>query len=336
MSYQSKIPTTGTRTKLCASIEGFLKTHPSLHLGGDEEFTKERREHLEIFGLQNIPKEEQHPVGAVEFTALRRPHGTIPIRVFYPASGEQKRESGEAGGLIYFHGGGYTVGSVDEFENGLRMLAEESGVQVYGIDYRLAPEFKFPTQLDEYSALIDALQSDFGKARGIHPDRVCGGGDSAGGNMTAAICLRRRDEGKKGLAGQFLLYPEARLPFDTPAASENNSGYYLECNGIFSFADHYLPRGVPPAHPYISPGMQNTDYLSDVPRAAIYTSGFDPLRDVGVEYASKLQEAGNEGLVWRHYDDMTHGWLQMTAWSGEARRAVKDVAGDLSKVCYSE
>ena len=102
--------------------------------------------------------------------------------------------------------------------------------------------------MDEYSALIDWLQGEGGKAQGIHPERVAGGGDSAGGNMTAATTLRRKDENKKPLAAQILLYPEARLPFDTKAASENNSGYYLECNGIFSFADHYLPRGTPPSH----------------------------------------------------------------------------------------
>lgn len=153
--------------------------------------------------------------------------------------------------------------------------------------------------------------------------------------MTAAISLRRRDEGKKPLAGQLLLYPEARLPFDTPAASENNSGYYLECNGIFSFADHYLPRGTPPSHPYISPGMQSIDYLKGVPQASVYTSGFDPLRDVGVEYASKLQEAGVK-VTWRHYDDMTHGWLQLTAWSEEAQKAVGDVANDLKAFCYGQ
>jgi acetyl esterase/lipase len=220
MSSASKIPTTGTRSKLCSSISNFLKEHPELHLGGDEEFTTERRKHLEVFGFHHIPKNKQHSVGEVEFTALRGPHGTIPVRVFYPSSGEDERKKGESGALIYFHGGGYTVGSVDEFENGLRLLAEESGVQVsvvsesvdphtysqqhqvYGVDYRLAPEFKFPTQLDEYSALVDALQGDFGKARGVHTDRVCGGGDSAGGNMTAAVSLRRRDEGKKPLAGQ--------------------------------------------------------------------------------------------------------------------------------------
>ena len=153
--------------------------------------------------------------------------------------------------------------------------------------------------------------------------------------MTAAICLRRRDQNKKPLAAQVLLYPEARLPFDTPAAAENNSGYYLECNGIFSFADHYLPRGTPPSHQYISPGMQSLDYLKGVPQASVYTSGFDPLRDVGVEYASKLREAGNE-VRWRHYGDMTHGWLQMGAWSDGARKAIGDVAGDLKGFCYGK
>ena len=127
-----------------------------------------------------------------------------------------------------------------------------------------------------------------------------------------------------------MLYPEARLPFDTPAASETNSP---ERNGILSFADHYLPLGTPPSHPYISPAMQSIDYLKNVPQASIYTSGFGPLRDVGVEYAHKLQQAGNE-VIWRRYDNMTHGWLQMTAWSEEARKAVDDVAGDLKGFCY--
>ena len=227
--------------------------------------------------------------------------------MFYRKSGEEHRQKSEAEAPVYCHGGGgYTVRSVDELENGLRLLAEESGMQVYGIDYRLAPEFKFPTQLDDYSAVIDWLQSEGGKERGVDPDRVSGGGDSAGGNMTATISLRRRDEGKEAPNSQILLYPEARLPFDTPAAAENKYGYSLECNSIFSFADHYLPRRTPPSDKYISPGIQVKDYLKGQSRAAVYTSGFDPLRDVGVEYAHKSREAGNE-IVWRHYDGMTQG-----------------------------
>lgn len=327
----SKIPTTGSRGQLDSTIQAFLKKYPDLHLGSESDFHGERNHHAQVFSFHRIPTNAQHPIGQVEFTAIRGPHGTIPIRVFYPASGETKRQSKDAAGLIYFHGGGYTVGSVDEFENGLRLLAELSGVQVYAVEYRLAPEYRYPTQLDEYDAVIDALQSDFGKSRGVAT--VLGGGDSAGGNMTAAITLRRKDEGKPPLAAQILFYPEARVPFDTPAAVENNTGYYLECNGIFSFADHYLPRGTPPSNRYISPGMQSVDKLRGLSPAAVFTSGFDPLRDVGVEYANKLENAGNK-VIWRHYEGLTHGWLQMTAWSTAAVDAVKDASSDIATLAY--
>lgn len=221
----SQIPTTGHRTTLDSDIKSFLHKNPDLHLGGEDDFHAERRHHSQVFGSHTV----QAPIHSVEFTAIRGPHGTVPLRVFYPSSGEEKRRRGEAGALVYMHGGGYTVGTVDEFENGLRVVAEESGCQVYGVEYRLAPEWRFPTQLDEYAAVVEWLQGDGGKERGVDPKRVVGGGDSAGGNMTAALALRLKDHKKKQIKGQLLLYPEARLPFDTPAATENNSGLYLEC-----------------------------------------------------------------------------------------------------------
>jgi len=105
----SKIPTTGTRSKLAPSIQAFLKEHSQLVLGADEDFHAERRKHTEVFGIHNLPKHGVHSIGDVEYTAIRGPHGTIPIRVLYPKSSENKRKNGEAGALIYFHGGGYTV-----------------------------------------------------------------------------------------------------------------------------------------------------------------------------------------------------------------------------------
>ena len=102
-------------------------------------------------------------------------------------------------------------------------------MQVYAAEYKLAPELRFPTQLDEFVAVTEWLHGDGCKARGVSPKRVMGGGHSVGGNMTAAVSLRLRDEGKKPLAAQVLLYPEERLPFDTKAAADNNSGLYLEC-----------------------------------------------------------------------------------------------------------
>ncbi|KAI1385767.1 Alpha/Beta hydrolase protein [Hypoxylon trugodes] len=256
----------GNRTTLSSSVKSFLERHPDLHLGGNEDFHIERRHHLDVFGFHNLPKDKQAPIGRVHFDGVRGRHGTIPVRLFYPRSSTSISDKGLPA-LIYFHGGGYTVGSVDEFENGLRLLAEAADMITIGVEYRLAPEWPFPTQLDEYEDVLMWTRGPEGARLGIDPDRVLGGGDSAGGNMTAALSLRLKDEGKlKPLKAQILLYPEARLPFDTPAASENNSGYYLECNGIFSFADHYLPRApnkpYPPAYRYVSPGMQPVEKLS--------------------------------------------------------------------------
>lgn len=125
------IPTVGTRSQwVNGAVADFFANHPDLELGGVRGFAVERQRHMDIFALHNIHKTRINPIGEVEFTAIRGPHGTIPIRILYPLSGEGRRARGEAGALVYFHGGGYSVGSVDEFENGLRLVAEESGCQV--------------------------------------------------------------------------------------------------------------------------------------------------------------------------------------------------------------
>ncbi|KAL4954692.1 Alpha/Beta hydrolase protein [Aspergillus filifer] len=325
----SSIPKTGTRTTLDSQIASFTQSNPSLVLGGGN-LLSERRIHTQILGFTNTPSHLHSNIRKVEFTALRGPHGTINIRVLYPTSPE-KSSRGLVPALIYFHGGGYTVGTADEFENGCRILSQKAGVQVYIVEYRLAPEWKFPTQLDEYESVIRWLRGEGGWERGVDPDFIFGGGDSAGGNMTAAISLRLRDEGKRGLAGAFLLYPEARVPFDTPAAVENKEGPYLSCNGIFEFARNYVPPGTPPSTAYISPGQQSLEKLKNLPPTNIYTCGFDCLRDVGVEYASKLDEAGNK-VNWHHYDTLCHGFLQMAPWSSAAMDALTQVAEDLNQL----
>ncbi|WVW85932.1 hypothetical protein I302_107970 [Kwoniella bestiolae CBS 10118] len=321
----SPIPTTANRTVLAKTLEKALKEElKNLHLGANEDFHAERRKHSQFLGIQNIPGGLDTPIAGVEFTAIRGPHGVIPLRCLHPTTHN-------GGALVYMHGGGYTVGTGDEFERGLRIVAEESNTQVFIVDYRLAPEWQYPTQLDEFEAVIAWLQGEGGEQRGVDHDKVVGGGDSAGGNMTAALALRLKDQKKQNMAGQLLLYPEARVPFDTKACEENNTGYYLEANGIFSFADHYLPRGVPPSTRYVSPGMQSPASLRDQPPAMVYTCGFDPLRDVGVEYAHKLQEAGNK-VEWIHHPDLTHGFIQFGYWSEECEEATRGVARGLKKL----
>lgn len=124
------------------------------------------------------------------------------------------------------------------------MLTVGLTLQIFAADYKLAPEFPYPTQLDEYDAVIDWILDGAGRHRGVHPGRVAVAGDGVGGNLATAICMRRRDEGKARAACQVLFYPATNLPTDTPAAEENRSGYYLHSNGIFGFADHYLPHTI--------------------------------------------------------------------------------------------
>jgi acetyl esterase/lipase len=129
------IPTTGNRTELAWSVKQFLMNRPALHLGGHEDFHQERRHHLEVFGFHKLPENLRAPIGRVEFTAVRGKHGTVPIRLFYPKNFEDSRRGMAKGdvkipALVYMHGGGYTIGSVDEFENGLRLLAEKANMVV--------------------------------------------------------------------------------------------------------------------------------------------------------------------------------------------------------------
>lgn len=241
---QQEFPKVGHRGTLDPQIQSVLKDNPDFRLGGTD-FLAERGFHSEFLGIHNISASQQESIDNVELTAIRGPAGTIPIRILYPGSARKAQKSGTASALVYFHGGGYTVGSADEFENGLRILAEDAAIQIYVVDFHLAPEWKFPTQLEEYLAVLGWLEGNGGKTRGVDPNKICGGGDSAGGNMTAAIALRARDNKAMPFRAMFLLYPEPRMPFDTVASEENNSGYYLECE----LSSYHTVINQPTAHP---------------------------------------------------------------------------------------
>ena len=123
------MPQVADRSTLAKSLSTFLKDNPTLHLGGDADFHQERRHRLEIFGFHALPKDNQVPMGRVEFEGIRGPHGSISIRLFYPKAVVDANQK-QTAAPVYMHGGGYTTGSIDEFENGLRLLAEASGAIV--------------------------------------------------------------------------------------------------------------------------------------------------------------------------------------------------------------
>ncbi len=170
------------------------------------------------------------PIGSIEHLGLRGPHGTVPVRVYHPSGAGPA----EGGALIYLHGGGFSVGSLDQFETAMRLLAEGSGTQVYCVDYKLAPEYEWPVQIEEDEFVVRWLH-EHAAERGIDPGRIALGGDSSRGNLTCTIVLKLRDEAGPRLALQMPLYPEAAMPFTTAAGVENVSGGYVDTAGVLLF-----------------------------------------------------------------------------------------------------
>ncbi len=309
--YTSKnIPPEVSRSTLEQEIAAWLPAAPVL--GAHQPVHVQRREH-DAFIDKEMP-----PIGNIEHLGLRGPHGTIPVRVYHPS----RPGPAEAAAMIYLHGGGFVVGSLDQFETAMRLFAEGSGAQVYCVDYKLAPEYQWPVQMDEGEFVVRWL-FDHAAERGVDPSRIALGGDSAGGNMTCTISLKLRDEHGPRLALQVPLYPEAAMPFETRAGIENRSGGYVDTAGVLLFVWCLLKQGEDYSQPYITP--MNASSHAGLPQALLVTCGFDMLRDVGHAYALKLAAAGNE-LTYVHYPNLPHGFIQMTAHSQRCLQATNEIA----------
>jgi acetyl esterase len=197
----------------------------------------------------------------------------------------------------------------------MRLIAERAGIVNYIVGYQLAPEAKYPVQIDEIEYVVRWLFEN-AAAQGIDRAKIGVGGDSAGGNMTCVIALKLRDENGPRLAVQVPLFPEAAFPADTLAASENRSGLYLESNGIFEMVRNLVKNTDDVRHPYITP--LNAESHAGLPPAILVTNGFDPLRDVA--HARKLAAAGND-LTYVHNPNLTHGFPQFTRSSAACHQA---------------
>jgi len=296
-------------------IAEWLKTGPVL--GAHKPIHVQRREH-DAFIDSNPPA-----IGRIEYLGLPGPHGTIPVRVYHPS----KSGIAEGGALIYLHGGGFIVGSLDQFDTAMRRLSEGSGAQVYAVDYKLAPEYQWPVQIEEGEFVVRWL-FEHATERNVDPLRIALGGDSAGGNQTCVIALKLRDQNGPKLALQMPLYPETKMPFDTPAGVENVSGGYVDTAGVLLFVWSLVPQGVDYSQAYITP--LNAASFAGLPKTLLVTCGFDMLRDVGHAYAKKLAEGGNE-ITYVHYPDLPHGIIQMTMHSKRCLEATMEIAQLLGK-----
>lgn len=311
---RTNIPVSVGRETLDSELGAWLPNGPTL--GADASIAQGRRDHT-LLGKGPWPE-----IGDVNTLVLPGPHGSLATRKHTPTS----PTSVPSGALVYIHGGGFTYGTLDEFEVPMRLIAERAGIITYVVEYHLAPEAKFPVQIDEIEYFVRWL-FDNADAQGLDANKIAVGGDSAGGNMTCVIALKLRDENGPKLALHVPLFPEAAFPGDTLSGSENRTGLYLETNGIYAMVRNYLKNSDDGRHPYITP--MNAESHANLPPAILVTNGFDPLRDVGHAYAQKLAAAGND-LTYVHNPDLTHGFPQFTRYSAACHQATIELA-DLIK-----
>ena len=245
--------------------------------------------------------------------------GKILIRIYTPhepAPGELLPI------LVFYHGGGFVIGSLDSYDNLCRAIANRTDCIVVSVDYRLAPEHKFPAAVDD---ALEAYQWVIDHAGELDGDagRMAIGGDSAGGNITAVTAIGIRDEGYMAPLLQILIYPVAGGAPETPSHYEFAEGLLLTRASILWFYDQYLDRPEDATDPRFAPLL--ADDLSDLPPALVIVAGHDPLRDEGIAYADRLGQAGVEAeLV--NYEGMVHGFLSLADAVDQGKLAIDRVA----------
>jgi len=258
-------------------------------------------------------------VSSVSTRQAPGPAGPVPLRVYEP----EAAGAGPLPILVYYHGGGWIRGDLDTHDDVCRYLCHHAGCLVASVDYRLAPEHRFPAALDDCDAATRWVAEN-AAALGADPARLAVGGDSAGGNMACGVTLRARARGGPQIAFQLLIYPATDLAGESESKRLYSSGYLLD-SMPFYVASYLGPEGDaadPLASPLLAPD------LAGLPPAFVLTAGFDPLRDEGEAYARRLQEAG-VAVEYRCHEGMIHGFVSITGLIARAEAGLADAAAAL-------
>jgi acetyl esterase len=256
------------------------------------------------------------PVGNIHERTIPGPGGDQPIRVYQPAG------EGPWPVLVYYFGGGWSLGTLDTCDGVCRMLTNAAPCVTVAVSYRLAPEHKFPAAVEDcYSgaAWVAAHAGEFG----CDPARVAVGGDSSGGNLAAAVTLLARERGGPAFAHQLLVYPNTDFQSATTSLREAGDAYFFNAKAVEWYWGMYLAREEDGANPLASPLRAAS--LSGLPPATVITAEYDPLRDEAERYAARLAEAGVP-VDLKRYSGVVHGFFTMIGVLDVAREAVGHAA----------
>ncbi|MFW6092684.1 MAG: alpha/beta hydrolase [Pseudomonadota bacterium] len=259
------------------------------------------------------------PVAEVADRRIPGPDEDIKLRIYTPEA------PALPGVLVYFHGGGWVIGDLDSHDETCRRLCREARLKVVSVDYRRAPETTYPGAAEDAYAATRWVASHAPEL-GIDPGRVAVGGDSAGGNLAAAVALMARDRGAPALRFQLLIYPVTSADFDTGSYHENAEGYLLSRRAMQWFWDQYVPDLEQRHEAYAAPLAASS--LAGLPPALVQTAEFDPLRDEGEAYAAALARAGVAVTATR-YDGLIHGFFGMQDAVAAARPALDQAVAAL-------
>lgn len=233
----------------------------------------------------------------------------IPCRLYRPSSDT------DLGLLMFFHGGGWVIGDLESHDGVCRSLANKSGHAILAVDYRLAPEHKFPAAFDDCAAAL-RWAHDHAASLGVDKTRIAVGGDSAGGNLAAAVALAE----VVPLRFQLLIYPCVDMTMKSPSIDENATAPILTKSVMAWFVNHYIRDNADHKNPQASPIVASDGLLKRMPPALVVTAQFDPLRDEGEAYGKRLVENGVNCTITR-YNGAFHGFFTMITLLDDAQSA---------------
>jgi acetyl esterase len=277
---------------------------------------------MQMAGPQNVP------IGSVADLEAPGPGGPISMRSYTPLGAAD----GPLPTLVFYHGGGFVIGDLDTHDGLCCLLANESGARVIAVDYRLAPEHKFPAAVDDAWAALAWIVANADEL-GVDPKRVAVGGDSAGANLTAVMAQMASAKSGPKLVLQMMFFPATQMGADTASMRANAEGYFLEKRTIDWFFANYLNASAEQSDLRASPLLARD--FRGLPPAFLMTAGYDPLHDEGVAYGEKLRAAGVQ-VEAVDYPDLMHDFIYLQPVLPQAGDALRGAAAALKRAFNAE